>query len=242
MSRISDELAKVDGKRRHSGSDGPGDDRGPGGEIQLEKGPGVADRHIIDSRFGLGAAANRERFAVRESLYSFYGVGLIAAMVAGMILDRYLVDGGLPMRPRQDQVKTATASTPVAAVLSDAAPVKARLPSCIPLDAPDSGYASSHPGWQRYLAEASEFRVFRELGSVRAIQVIARDRDPLPKSLIDKFLNQLAGNMAYSATSQEIKAGYQIEKGRLGRLAEVITYRKMPTDEIRALVVVYLAS
>jgi hypothetical protein len=84
-----------------------------------------------------------------------------------------------------------------------------------------------------------EFRVFRGGGAVKAIQVMSRRDEPLAASLLDSFLSQVAGQAPYEAISRETKGGFLVEKGRLGRWAELVTYRKMPTEAVRALVVVY---
>lgn len=49
------------------------------------------------------------------------------------------------------------------------------LPSFIPVADADAAYASDNPGWERYLGQANEFRIFREQnGPIKALQVIDR--------------------------------------------------------------------
>lgn len=114
-----------------------------------------------------------------------------------------------------------------------------RAPRFIPLGAPDAAYASAHPGWQRYIAKTMEFRVFREGGSLKAIQVISRQDKAITQELLASFLGEATGTGFYTVLSGAPMGGYFVEKGSAGKGAEVIVYRKKRGREIRALVVAY---
>lgn len=241
MSRILDNIAKAEKRRRESGIGSPGFVSRAVGNDDKEAIAGSADWQTMTGSSSLiEAAANRKRLAERKSLRWYYGAGLVVAMVAGMSLDRYLVQQALPIRPRQVLAKVVVSQPKPASPVLAAATSKPQLPASIPLDAEDFGYGSKHPGWQRYCTETVEFRVFRERDSVKAIQVMARQDEPLNGGFLDTFLGQVAAKTLYKITSHEKRDGYLIEKGSLGRLADVAIYRKKPANEIRALVVVYL--
>lgn len=111
------------------------------------------------------------------------------------------------------------------------------LPSFIPGQARDSAYGAAHPGWERYLAPAAEFRVYRENGLIRAIQCIDRGNGGIAPVLFDAALKELAGSGGYLVESSERKGSYLVEKGRLQNGAGVIVYRREPERRVKAFVV-----
>jgi len=137
--------------------------------------------------------------------------------------------------PQQDRI--ATPPQPAVA----AAPQRTRkLPSVVPLHAPDPAYAAAHPGWQRYQTQALEFRVFREQGAVKAIQVLARQDQPISLDFFLSLMGEIAGEESFKVQAVEARDGYYIERGTAGGAVEVVVYRKKPIGEIRGLVVAYL--
>ena len=241
MSRILDDIAKAEKRRRESGIGIPGFANQAGANDRKESISGSADwQSMTGSSSLLETAANGKLSAERKRPRWYYGAGLVVAMVAGMSLDRYLVQQALPVRPRQVRANVVVSQPKPASPVLAAAPRRPHLPACIPLDAEDFGYGSKHPGWQRYRTESVEFRVFRKQDSIKAIQVMARQGESLNGGFLDTFLGQVAGKTFYKITSREKRDGYLIEKGSLGRLADVAIYRRKPANEIRALVVVYL--
>ncbi|MDO9067519.1 MAG: hypothetical protein Q7W05_03570 [Deltaproteobacteria bacterium] len=119
-------------------------------------------------------------------------------------------------------------------------PHKNRLPTIIPLDSPDSAYATANPGWQRYATKSLEFRVFREANTVKAVQVLAKHENAITADFFTSFLGEITEKDLFKVKSGEEKDGYYIEKGFTGEMTEVVVYRKKPAGEIRALVVAYL--
>ncbi|MEA5113289.1 MAG: hypothetical protein VB050_04610 [Geobacteraceae bacterium] len=122
----------------------------------------------------------------------------------------------------------------------DATPPKKELrslPSFIPLSSLDSGYGKSHPGWERYLTPAAEFRVYRERGIIRAIQVIDRSGQGVQTGLFTSALNEIASSQHYLIEGRENKGSFQIEKGQLANGAKIIVYRHSPGSRVKALVI-----
>jgi hypothetical protein len=237
MSRILDALANAEAKRHQNGIDDSRNGSGVAGK-GLEQG-GFGDdawRATAGDRGQVGAAVSKRRFRERKSLHYCYSAGLVVALGIGIILGRYLGADEKPEHPRQEQFTMKATTDPG---VSPAVPDKGHLPSSILLGAEDLGYSASHPGWRRYPAGSCEFRLFREGTSIKAVQVLALRKEPLPESVLNTFFARTAGQTPYRSSLKENKNGFQIEKGRLGSLAEIVTYRKIPTGELRALVVVY---
>jgi len=111
------------------------------------------------------------------------------------------------------------------------------LPSFIPVQAPDAGYGKTHPGWELYLNPAAEFRVYRDKGAIRAIQVIDRGKGGVAPGLFESALTEMAGSSRYLVETREVKGSYSIERGRLQNGAGVIVYRKEPGQKVKAFVV-----
>lgn len=170
----------------------------------------------------------------------FYGIGLSLAL--GLGLGLYLQSDPPPRAPVKPAARDAALKSPAEVTPQpDASPAQRprKLPSAVPLQAPDPAYAAAHPGWQRYLTQAQEFRVFREDGAVKAIQVLARQEEPISLDFFLSLLGEVARRDSFRVQAVEEKGGYYIERGKAGDLADVIVYRKRPNGEIRGLVLVY---
>lgn len=198
MSRILDALAHADEKRRQNAYSG-----GSMSTEDLEL--AVAATALWGGMDGhgcrLGAAASQRRFSERKSLHYCYSAGIALALGTGMILGRYLESEEIPRRLRQEQATVVAASGPE--VLYPALPVKGHLPSCIPWESEDLGYSTSHPGWHRYPAGPLEFRVFREGNSVKAVQALALQKEPLPDNTLAAIAGEGAGKTTYKIASLE---------------------------------------
>lgn len=113
------------------------------------------------------------------------------------------------------------------------------LPSFVPRDGHDKGYAKEHPGWERYLGQAHEYRVFREKdGAIRSIQVLDRSGAGIQESFYVTMLKGVAGTAAMRPVSSEIKEGYEIRRGDAGGL-QVVQYRDAQGGRLRGIVVIW---
>jgi len=131
-------------------------------------------------------------------------------------------------KPAQiEQKKPALAEAPPAA-----APL---LPSFIPQAGHDVSYAASNPGWERYLGNNSEVRVYRNGASIKAVQVLALKDNSLSDAFLKSVLKELTGSSEYSITSREKKAGLQVLRGVVAQKADIIVYQK--ESLIRAFVI-----
>jgi flagellar FliL protein len=58
------------------------------------------------------------------------------------------------------------------------------LPDFIPRYGLDKNYGTANPGWDRYKGQVTEFKVFRENGAIKAIQIIDRGGQGVPESFM----------------------------------------------------------
>ncbi len=113
------------------------------------------------------------------------------------------------------------------------------LPAFVPGDSLDKGYSKEHPGWERYLGQANEYRLFREKsGAIRSIQVLDRSGAGIQESFYVTILKEVAGVSAMRPVSSEIKEGYEIRRGESGGL-QVVQYRDAQGGRLRGIVVIW---
>lgn len=141
---------------------------------------------------------------------------------------------------KSSTVATAPAPAPVKAVqpaTPAAAPVRRTgLPSFVPASGRDPGFAKANPGWERYLGKTMEFRLFREHGALRAVQVIGRHGRAIPEAFVATISGELAGSAIRTGVARQRQSGYLIERGRVGAKGEIAVYRKK-SGAIRGVVV-----
>jgi hypothetical protein len=113
------------------------------------------------------------------------------------------------------------------------------LPDFIPRYAIDRAYAKSNPGWERYRGQVTEFKVFREGNSIKAIQVIDHGGDGVPESFMKAALRQVSKNPVFVTESSEKKEGYEIQRGRVSENLKVMYYRDDQGRKLRAFVLTW---
>jgi hypothetical protein len=114
-----------------------------------------------------------------------------------------------------------------------------RLPDFIPSYGLDKQYSAANPGWERYKGQVTEFKVFREKGAIKAIQVIDRGGQGVPESFMKGVLHQVAKKPAFVLESSEKKDGYEIQHGRIADNLKVVYYRDDHGGRLRAFVVTW---
>lgn len=113
------------------------------------------------------------------------------------------------------------------------------LPSFIPRDGLDRKYGAANPGWERYMGVVTEFKVFREGASIKAIQVIDRGGHGIPENFMKSALAQLAGTSSFVPASSEKRDGYEIQRGQLAANLNAVFYRNAKGGMLRAFVVTW---
>lgn len=111
-----------------------------------------------------------------------------------------------------------------------------RLPSFIPAAQLDPLYGDEHPGWERYLTPATEFKLFREHGILRAIQVIDRSGKGIGDPLFSRVLMEMAGSSRYVVESRQQQDEFLLERGRVLPRTPLVIYRKLSDRSVKAFV------
>ncbi|MDD2855514.1 MAG: hypothetical protein PHU01_08290 [Desulfuromonadaceae bacterium] len=104
--------------------------------------------------------------------------------------------------------------------------VASAMPSFIPTEGKDSSYSAKNPGWERYLGKKAEFRVFKDSGKIKAIQVLSVKKQIIQDEFIESILQEFTGSQEYKVTSQKTKAGFHIDSGRIQNKHDILIYRK----------------
>jgi hypothetical protein len=110
------------------------------------------------------------------------------------------------------------------------------LPTFIPRLAPDAAYGTANPGWERYRTAALEFRVYRERGVIKAIQLFDRSGNGISGALFNGALTELSGSNNYLIERTERQGRYQVERGRLINGKGIIIYRTDSANNVTAVV------
>jgi hypothetical protein len=113
------------------------------------------------------------------------------------------------------------------------------LPDFIPRYGLDKNYGTANPGWERYKGQVTEFKVFRENGAIKAIQIIDRGGQGVPESFMKGVLRNLARNPDYSIKSAAKKDGYEIQRGQIADNISAVYYRDADGGRLRAFVLTW---
>lgn len=115
----------------------------------------------------------------------------------------------------------------------------AKLPDFVPRYGFDKKYGVANPGWERYKGAVTEFKVFREGNSIKAIQVVDRGGRGVPESFMKGAIRQLTSSPSFAVNSSERKDGYEIQRGRLAENLQAVYYRDADGGRLRAFVVTW---
>lgn len=113
------------------------------------------------------------------------------------------------------------------------------IPSVVPLNGRDAAYASGHPGWERYESPTLEFLVYKERGTLKAIQVIGRTGGSVPEQTVAALLRESFQTERYTVKSVTEKDGFQLEEGTVPGKGEILLYRKKGPGTVRAVVITW---
>lgn len=134
-------------------------------------------------------------------------------------------------KPSQPAAAVAPSALPADAPASTAGPAPARpapaaqLPPFIPAGERDEAFSRANPGWERYLGKGMEFRLYRESGAVKAVQVIAAGREGIAESYVATVLRELTGSEDRTGPVRRNKDGYLFESARTSGNGEIVVYR-----------------
>ncbi|MEA5113181.1 MAG: hypothetical protein VB050_04065 [Geobacteraceae bacterium] len=113
------------------------------------------------------------------------------------------------------------------------------LPAFIRPEWRDQAYSSTHPGWERYVSPQLDFRIYRNVGMMKALQIIAVEGQPLSDPYMASVFSGLGYPVPAQAAKGVAKGGFLMEKSVLDDSAEIVIYRDNDGPTIRALVIVF---
>ncbi|WP_306533412.1 hypothetical protein [Geobacter sp.] len=150
---------------------------------------------------------------------------LIGAVVGGSLLlkggGRNTGTVGKPASQTPAPARPLSASAPSAVT-----PAAVEIPSFVPVSGRDPGYGKAHPGWERYRGAGVEFRLYREQGRLKVVQVIALRGKTIPEAQVTKIVKVLTGSGNRTISSHTNKGGYLREVGKIAGNNEIVIYRK----------------
>lgn len=113
---------------------------------------------------------------------------------------------------------------------------KTSLPSFVPLNGRDLSFSGSGPGWERYLNEFIDVRLFRPEGRIKAIQVLAVKGGTISDQNLKVILKEVVGNDQLKPLSVNQKQGFKMQRYGLNPKGELLIYRNKTSDAISAFV------
>lgn len=160
----------------------------------------------------------------------------VLLMMASAAAAYFLLHPGKPSQPAAAVAPSVpSASTPSAppadapAPTADPAPEHpasaTQLPTFIPTKERDEAFSRANPGWERYRGKGMEFRVYRESGAVKAVQVIAAGKGGIAESYVAMVLRELTGSEDRTDPARRKKDGYLVESARTAGNGEIVVYR-----------------
>jgi flagellar FliL protein len=109
------------------------------------------------------------------------------------------------------------------------------LPSFIPQAGLDTSFTSQKPGWERYVDETLDFRLYRNTGKIKALQVLGVKSHDISETKLKSILIELLGDGEYQIKSNEQKRDFIVSRATVGQKSDLLIYRKKAA--IRAFVV-----
>jgi flagellar FliL protein len=110
------------------------------------------------------------------------------------------------------------------------------LPTFLRSDWRDPLYSSQHPGWERFLSPEVDFRLFREKGTIKALQGISRKQIGISEAFLADLLKQCGFNGPLPKGIVELKNGILVKSVVLPGGAELVTYQEQEASHLKAFV------
>lgn len=113
------------------------------------------------------------------------------------------------------------------------------VPGFIPVNALDKQFSVDNPGWERYKRQTTEFKILREAGAIKAIQVIDRGGNGVSETFMKSALKQVTKNPILNIDTSEKKEGYDIQRGKIAENITAVYYRDEDGGKLRAFVLIW---
>ena len=110
------------------------------------------------------------------------------------------------------------------------------LPSFLRSEWRDDLYSSQHPGWERYVSQEADFRIYRKNDTIKALQGISRGRSGFADAYFTLILNQLGVEGPLPSGKESSENGFQVKTFVLPGVAELVTYQEQGNTQITAFV------
>ncbi|QWV98147.1 hypothetical protein KP003_02410 [Geomonas nitrogeniifigens] len=171
----------------------------------------------------------------RRNLASVAVLGIVVAL--GVVFWQRSKPEPVPPTPRPAPAPAAVAPAPPAPAPAPATEqAESKLPGFVPKVPADAAYAAAHPGWELYRGDRKQFRIYREQGKVRAIQVLAEGDGDLNENLPGSFFKEATGGDLPGKAGAREQDGLAIETRKAKDGAEIAIYREKANRRIRGLV------
>ncbi len=103
----------------------------------------------------------------------------------------------------------------------------------------DADYGKTHPGWVRYVGVRAEYKLFKENGQFRAVQVMGAGGAAISDNLFRRMLREFGGIESYKVDSSSRKGDYVIEQCSANGSIALTIYRNQNNLKMKAFVVYY---
>jgi DNA-binding NarL/FixJ family response regulator len=113
------------------------------------------------------------------------------------------------------------------------------IPSMVAQAKLDAAYAKTHPGWQRYLDEKLEYKLFKEAEFFKALQVLGRNGATIPDQTFKRALLEFGGIDSYRVESTSEKGKYLVEQSEKKGGVALTVYRNKGDHQMKAFVLYY---
>ena len=177
--------------------------------------------------------SRKKRRSVGKLVAAFF---LLAVAGAGVYLWKIHDDGAqLSVRPPSPASKPSVADRPAPSATTITVDDNG-LPSFLRSDWRDPLYPSQHPGWERFLSPEVDFRLFREKGTIKALQGISRKQSGISEAFLADLLKQCGFNGPLPKGIVEVKNGILVKSVVLPGGAELVTYQEQKAPHLKAFV------
>ncbi|WP_224984782.1 hypothetical protein [Geomonas agri] len=120
---------------------------------------------------------------------------------------------------------TPAATAPAPAAPTATAQAAGSFPGFVPKVPADAAYAAAHPGWELYRGDHKEFRIYREQGKVRAIQVLPEGKNDLNEGTLGRYFKEATGADLPPDGETRAQNGIAVETRKAQNGAEIAIYR-----------------
>ncbi|MRR05758.1 MAG: hypothetical protein EG828_02255 [Deltaproteobacteria bacterium] len=160
---------------------------------------------------------------------------LLAVAGTGVYLWKVHDDAQQPVRPPSPASKPSVADRSAPSAVTITVDDNG-LPSFLRSDWRDPLYPSQHPGWERFLSPEVDFRLFREKGTIKALQGISRKQAGMSEAFLVDLLKQCGFNGPLPQGTVKLKNGILVKSVVLPGGAELVTYQEQEAPQLKGFV------